>query len=87
MFWVYVLHSVNFNKLYIGFTSNLDQRLLSHNHLGKKGFTIKYRPWTVIYTEVYSTKAEAMKREKELKSGQGRKWIHDNCLSKPSQKL
>ncbi|MBK5278823.1 MAG: GIY-YIG nuclease family protein, partial [Bacteroidia bacterium] len=48
---------VTFNKIYIGFTSNLEARLLSHNQLATKGWTIKFRPWTVIHTEVFETKA------------------------------
>ena len=75
MFKVYVLHSVSFNKIYIGYTSDLEKRLLSHNELGKKGFTLKFRPWTLVYSEDLETKSKAMKREKELKSAQGRKFI------------
>ncbi len=51
MFTVYILFSVNHNKIYIGCTGNLKQRFLSHNELGKKGWTIKYRPWIIVYTE------------------------------------
>jgi putative endonuclease len=75
MFTVYVLYSPKFNKIYIGYTSNLEQRLLSHNELGKKGWTIKFRPWIVIHTEELGTKAEAMKREKQLKSAKVREFI------------
>ncbi|WP_084328472.1 GIY-YIG nuclease family protein [Indibacter alkaliphilus] len=31
MFTVYALYSPAFDKIYVGFTSNLEQRLLSHN--------------------------------------------------------
>ena len=75
MFTVYVLYSSSFNKIYIGFTSNLEARILSHNHLANKGYTLKFRPWEIIYTEIFETKSEAMKREKELKSANGRKFI------------
>jgi len=80
-FTVYVLYSVQYDKIYIGFTSNMEQRLLSHNVLGKKGYTLKYRPWKLVYTESYATKSEAMKREKQLKGGQGRIWIRENLSS------
>jgi len=80
-FTVYVLYSSKYDKIYIGYTSNIDQRLLSHNVLGKKGFTLHYRPWKVVYSETYSTKSEAIKREKELKGGQGRLWIRENLSS------
>jgi putative endonuclease len=75
MFFVYVLYSKNFDKIYIGYTSNIEGRMLSHNQLATKGFTIKYRPWTLIFYETFTTKTEAMKREKALKGGQGRKYI------------
>jgi putative endonuclease len=75
MFTVYVLYSNRFNKIYVGYTSDINQRLLSHNELGKKGWTIKFRPWQLVYKEEYETKAEAMKREKELKTATGRNFI------------
>ena len=75
MFTVYVLYSKSYDKIYIGFTSNLEQRLLSHNELGKKGWTIKFRPWQLIHTEVFQFKPDAMKREKQLKTATGRNFI------------
>ena len=75
MFTVYVLHSASFNKIYVGYSSDLEGRMKSHNFLGKKGYTVKYRPWTLVHTEQYSTKTEAIKREKQLKSARGRKFI------------
>ncbi len=80
MFTVYVLYSDKFNKLYIGFTSDLEKRFLSHNKLGTKGYTIKYRPWKIIHTEIFDNKTEAMKREKQLKQGKGREWIRNTFL-------
>jgi putative endonuclease len=75
MFVVYVLYCSDFDKIYIGFTSNLEQRLRSHNELGKKGRTIKFRPWKIIYQESHELKSEAMKREKQLKTAAGRNFI------------
>ena len=75
MFTVYILYSAKFNQIYIGFTSDLPNRFLSHNELATKGHTIKYRPWVIAYTEEYQTKAEAIKRENQLKSANGRKFI------------
>jgi putative endonuclease len=75
---VYVLKSLSYPKHYVGFTSNLISRFKSHNALGKKGYTIRYRPWVVIHVEFYNSKNEAMSREKFLKSGKGRKWMKNN---------
>ena len=80
MYTVYVLYSEKFDKLYIGFTTDLHNRLLSHNHLAKKGFTVKYRPWKLMHSETFQSQKEAMRREKQLKSGQGRKWIRENFI-------
>jgi predicted GIY-YIG superfamily endonuclease len=35
----------------------------------------------MIYSEQYATRSEAMKRERFLKSGQGREWIKQNLLT------
>jgi putative endonuclease len=75
MYSVYVLYSGKYDKIYIGFTSHLEARLESHNTLASKGYTIRYRPWELIYTEKYEKKSEALLREKQLKSGQGRVFI------------
>jgi len=75
MFTVYALYSPSFNEIYIGYTSDMANRFLSHNELATKGHTIKYRPWMIAYTEEVATKAEAIKREKQLKSSNGRKFI------------
>ena len=84
MYLVYVLYSENFDKIYIGMTSNLEQRLLSHNELSKKGWTIKFRPWKIVYKESFKSKQEALKREKELKSFRGREFIRNQILGKIS---
>jgi putative endonuclease len=82
MFTVYVLYSESFKKMYIGFTSDINGRLRSHNELATKGWTVKYRPWTLVYTENFETKAQAIKREKQLKTARGREfaWQMINSL-------
>lgn len=82
MYYVYVLYSEKYNKIYIGYTSNLEGRIKSHNKLGKKGWTIKYRPWVCVYTEGFESKEEAMKRERWLKTGAGRRFIWENIIKK-----
>lgn len=77
MFTVYALYSEKFDKIYIGFTSNLEKRLISHNELGKKGWTTKFRPWKVFYAETFENKKEAMAREKVLKTGKGRDFLRN----------
>ena len=71
---VYILYSEKFNKHYTGFSSNVEERLNSHNNYGKD-WTAKYRPWKRIYTKEFNTKSEAMQHEKWLKTGVGREFI------------
>ncbi len=61
----------------MGYTSHLIERFKSHNHLGKKGYTLKYRPWEVIHVEFFTTKAEALQREQFFKTGIGREHIKE----------
>ena len=75
---VYILASEKTDQLYKGFTSNLIGRIKSHNELSKKGWTLRYRPWRVVYVEFYSIKKEAIARERFLKTGAGRDWIRDH---------
>jgi putative endonuclease len=69
------LYSSNYDKIYIGFTSDMEERFKSHNELAKKGWTIKFRPWKIIYQEHHLEKVDAMRREKQLKTATGRNFI------------
>jgi putative endonuclease len=80
MYFTYVLYSIEYDKIYIGFTSDLEARLNHHNHPLNKGWTAKYKPWAILYHEDFNTKTEAMVRERELKSAKGRQFIISNLL-------
>ena len=71
LFFVYILYSLTKDKFYIGFTSNLEERIIRHNQKSK-GFTGKINDWKMIYSEAYNTKSEAMAREKQIKSWKSR---------------
>jgi len=73
---------VSHDRIYIGQTSNLIERFKSHNSLGKKGYTLRFRPWIVAHVEFFGELSEALKREKSLKQGRGRQWIKENVISK-----
>jgi putative endonuclease len=78
-FKVYILKNLEHNKHYIGQTSNLEKRILDHNN-GLSGYTRRYVPWELIYSETYSSRSEAMKREKFLKSIAGYKWLKEKNI-------
>ena len=75
MFYVYALYSREYKKIYVGFTSDLEKRLFSHNYGLKNSYTSKFRPWTLIYSEEIKDKKSALIREKQLKTAQGREFI------------
>ena len=62
------------NSWYIGYTSNLDERIIQHNS-GRTITTSKKMPWKILYYEVSFTKQDAIAREKYLKSGMGRRYL------------
>ena len=75
MYSVYVLKNAH-NRLYIGHTGDLNQRLNQHNFgYGGREFTHGKGPWQMIHWEDYPTRTAAMKRERGLKSGRGRAWL------------
>ncbi|MBN8642561.1 MAG: GIY-YIG nuclease family protein [Flavobacteriales bacterium] len=76
-FIVYILYSKKFDKTYVGYTSSLIERFKSHNELAKSGYTVRFRPWEVVYLEVFQSKTQAIVREKWFKSGHGRKFTSD----------
>ena len=66
-YYTYLLFSEKLDKFYIGYSSDVNERLLKHNRKSK-GYTSKGKPWKLVYIESYPTKELAMKREKQLKS-------------------
>jgi putative endonuclease len=55
------------NRYYIGQTQNVEKRLAYHNANYSKA--LKNRgPWRLVYSEGYAIRAEAMRRERQIKS-------------------
>ena len=51
---------------YVGYTSNIDKRLLLHNNSKGAKYT-KGKKWKIIYLKYYSSKSIALKEEYKLK--------------------
>ncbi|MBI4057307.1 MAG: GIY-YIG nuclease family protein [Elusimicrobia bacterium] len=66
MYHVYVLKSKKTGDLYIGFTSNLRQRLEAHKN-GESGWTKTRLPFDLVYCETYLDAHDAQERERQLK--------------------
>ena len=76
MFTVYAIQSQIDNRIYVGFTENIERRLREHNS-GKTVSTKGYKPWKLIYTETAKDRLEARRREKFLKSGVGKEFLRN----------
>ena len=69
-YYVYVLESINYARLYIGYTLDIEARVEKHNRA--VNFSTKsYAPWRLIFYEAYLNKQDALRREKYLKTSQG----------------
>jgi len=71
MFYVYILQSEKDNKLYIGFTVDLKERLKNHNY-GENTSTRFRRPFKLIFYEAYLNKEDAQRRERYFKTNKGK---------------
>jgi putative endonuclease len=82
--YVYAVFNRENNKIYIGQTGNLEQRLRLHNSREFKGsYTSRFSGnWGVVYREEVKTRTEALIREKQLKSYRGREFIK-NLIHSP----
>ncbi len=67
MHYGYILKSLKrVDELYIGYTPDLVERIKKHN-AGKALATKRYRPWKLVYAEIYASELDARDREKKLK--------------------
>ena len=72
MYYTYILHSLEKNDFYTGFTEDLKKRVEQHNS-GKNKSTKYRRPLKLIYYEAYAQKEDAIAREKYLKTSDGKR--------------
>ena len=77
MWYLYILESLENNRLYVGSTNDLKRRFKEHNQ-GRGGkYTSKQSEFKLIFYEAYIDKEDALKAEKFFKSGYGREVIKD----------
>lgn len=84
MYFVYVLHCTdtkrNQKKFYVGITEDIEARFDKH-----KGFSVKttknYDRIKLVYYEACLDKTDALRREKQLKTGFGRGYLNRRLKS------
>jgi len=85
-YYFYILYSKQRDSYYIGHTGDLSGRLRRHNST-HKGFTGADNDWEVVYTELYETKTDAYRREREVKSWKSRKRVKELVLKQDGQSI
>lgn len=72
---VYVLISLKDKALYVGYTTNLQERLTAH-FKGQVASTAPRRPFRLIYAEYHHAMSDAKRRETYLKTTAGKKALN-----------
>lgn len=74
LYCVYILLSLKDNQFYIGYTTNLHDRLTSHIQ-GHSNATEPRRPFTLLLCEYFLSIHDATRREKYFKTTAGKKTL------------
>ena len=65
-FWAYMLHC-NAGRFYVGHTDNLEARLAQHETGAIRGFTSSYLPVTLVWSQEFPSRYEALAAERQIK--------------------
>jgi len=78
-FFCYILYSKSINRYYVGFTSDIEERLKLHNngHFGGKTFTFKASDWEQYLLIPCETAEQAVFIESKIKKMKSRKYIEN----------
>jgi putative endonuclease len=70
-YYVYILKSIYYDFIYVGFTENLTIRFKQHNN--KEELSTKhFAPFELIHYEAYRNEKDAKRREKYFKTTKGK---------------
>jgi putative endonuclease len=81
MYFAYILQSRKDGSYYYGSAENIIQRPDQHNH-SKVRFTKGHLPYKLHYSEEFSSRPEAVQREKFFKSIAGYRWLRKEGIIK-----
>ena len=80
MYFIYILYSNASDLFYVGYSTNVERRLMEHNSTSFTTFTSKHRPWILKALFVCSEQEnEAMAIEKFIKKQKSRKLLEMLC--------
>lgn len=74
---VYIIYSEKCDRYYVGHSDDVERRVEEHNS-GRGGkYTIRCKPWELVFIERYESRSLAVKRELEIKKKKSRKYIEN----------
>ncbi len=80
MYNVYLLISEKDpSKSYIGYTKDIEERVRTHN-FGQSEYTLKFKPWKLLFYAAFQSSHKAKDFEKYLKSGSGKEFVARHFL-------
>jgi putative endonuclease len=74
---VYILHSAQLKRYYIGYTTNLEVRLSFHENAEARKFTAKSKDWVVYFVIDCDTAKQGLSIEKHIKKMKNSKYIEN----------
>jgi putative endonuclease len=77
MFYVYILFSESLQKYYVGFTSNIENRLEHHNSRQNK-WSKKGVPWEMVHFIAIEGRANAMNLERKIKNMGAKRFLENH---------
>ena len=66
-FFIYILYSEQYDRYYIGQTSDIEKRVIRHNS-GYVKSTKKYRPWLLKWSFTVESRSKSMEIESKIKA-------------------
>lgn len=71
MYYVYILKSLVKDYVYVGYSTDIKQRLEYHQN-GYVKSTKAFRPYELVFYEAYKSMVDAKRRERYLKTDKGK---------------
>jgi tRNA/rRNA methyltransferase len=71
-FHIYILQCAD-GSYYTGHTDNLESRLAAHESGAVAGYTRSRRPVSLVFSDSFTTRADALERERQIKRWSRRK--------------
>ncbi len=80
LYKLYILYAPVHERLFVGVTSSLTDRMKAHNSNNPEDWTSVYKPWTLVHMELFNEPEEASQRERFFESADGEAYVKDNIL-------